>query len=619
MVAMSLTALLVVAAMVLDFGLVRMDRQINKAAADSASISGVQVMVDSGNDKVYPFRGACGALRFLRANHAQLGSLSGSWTKGDGSAIASVDPCASSAPEQTLECVANSSVTWARFHGTVGDFEVDIHGGYKDMTGYTDEAHVSGDPSQKGGCDQVAVMIKQVREPGLGSLATSGQLGTDLRSVGRINPPGPPEDPIALLLLEQHNCLVLDIEGTNAKILVKAVGNTPGRIHSDSMGDGTDCSTGSQIMNGDFADGIIAEESPVRPGAITLYALSGVLGANPLKAYDDPPDVISEGQVGDKPIPGRLQTRRIPDSMYRLGVINKISGAYGAKYWWSKTVDPAAGEMEVTDCSTAGAVTAAMKNHTGTLFFNCSESVKYGAAMEFKASRVVINTGVKLASGDLSFPNAKEVYVRGKASPLTGLDIGGNKFQMNHAGMPTACADGNQPGRSALMVVGYGGISATNNSLLQLCNTAVILMGDGPVGTGCVPGTDGTAPVGPPTACVDAVVNAQGGTIEWTAPDEVDAGPESRWYSSLEDLALWTEAPSNSHGVGGGSYMHLAGVFMLPNADYFKVTGGGSQNVRNSQYIARRFLAAGNGTLEMAPNPDDSVKTASPPTFSLVR
>ena len=43
-VAVSMTALLVAVGMVLDFGLVRIDRQVDKAAADSATAAGLQAL-----------------------------------------------------------------------------------------------------------------------------------------------------------------------------------------------------------------------------------------------------------------------------------------------------------------------------------------------------------------------------------------------------------------------------------------------------------------------------------------------------------------------------------------------------------------------------------------------
>ncbi len=47
--------------------------------------------------------------------------------------------------------------------------------------------------------------------------------------------------------------------------------------------------------------------------------------------------------------------------------------------------------------------------------------------------------------------------------------------------------------------------------------------------------------------------------------------------------------------------MHLAGVFSAPNATPFKLNGGSTQDVRNSQYVVRQLWSTGNGTLTMQP------------------
>ena len=71
MVAISLTALLIVVAMVLDFGLVRMDRQSNKSAADAAVGAGMRAL-DGGTGEIYSYRGVCEAIEYLNANQPEL-------------------------------------------------------------------------------------------------------------------------------------------------------------------------------------------------------------------------------------------------------------------------------------------------------------------------------------------------------------------------------------------------------------------------------------------------------------------------------------------------------------------------------------------------------------------
>ena len=64
--------------------------------------------------------------------------------------------------------------------------------------------------------------------------------------------------------------------------------------------------------------------------------------------------------------------------------------------------------------------------------------------------------------------------------------------------------------------------------------------------------------------------------------------------------------------------MRLSGVFFLPNGE-FKVHGGASQEVRNSQYVARKFRADGGSALDMQPNPYDVVGLPLLSGFTLVR
>jgi hypothetical protein len=65
--------------------------------------------------------------------------------------------------------------------------------------------------------------------------------------------------------------------------------------------------------------------------------------------------------------------------------------------------------------------------------------------------------------------------------------------------------------------------------------------------------------------------------------------------------------------------MQMAGVFMVPNANEFKINGGGAQNVENSQYIVRKLWNTGNGQLTMRPDPTDVVTFPILEGFELVR
>ncbi|MGH9179271.1 MAG: pilus assembly protein TadG-related protein [Acidimicrobiales bacterium] len=113
-------------------------------------------------------------------------------------------------------------------------------------------------------------------------------------------------------------------------------------------------------------------------------------------------------------------------------------------------------------------------------------------------------------------------------------------------------------------------------------------------------------------------VSFGGGKTDWTAPDQTNQPPcrppilITGCYDStasnflLEDLALWTESAPLSN-IGGTGEVFLTGVFFLPNAT-FRFTGQALQDiVRNAQFVARKLDMAGKGSLNLRPDPNESV------------
>ena len=283
LVAMSMIGLLVVAGMVMDFGLIRADKTANKAATDSAAAAGVRVL-DGGDGNTRPFQGACTALAYLKANDVELDGtkLTGSWKYGNLAPVTG-DPCVpGSAVYDDTTCVPSNTATWAWFSGTAdaGRISVDIKTGYTfpDATlvpgttakAFPEDATVS-DPgvASQGGCDQLAVVMQETEKPGLGSLATSSSLTTSVRSVGRLTLNSTSEAAAALVLLERSGCPALTLNSAAAGVLVKGSGATPGSIHADSNGS-VGCSAGTPVLQGNHSNAVIAEPavtgSPARGG-----------------------------------------------------------------------------------------------------------------------------------------------------------------------------------------------------------------------------------------------------------------------------------------------------------------------------------------------------------------
>ena len=126
-------------------------------------------------------------------------------------------------------------------------------------------------------------------------------------------------------------------------------------------------------------------------------------------------------------------------------------------------------------------------------------------------------------------------------------------------------------------------------------------------------------------SCYGYVSVGGGGFMEWTAPNIVSTTATSTDWNALEDLTFWTEASGTVSGsttnskIGGGGQMYISGVFFLPNANPFVISGGSFQaNGANAQFIVRRLSANGQGTLTMRPNPNDAV-TIPPRAVELAR
>ena len=174
MMAISLVALLISSAMVLDFGLVRVDRQVDKSAADSAVTGGLYSLI-GGDGKPHPYAGICGAINYLKNGVNRFSGLSagaGTFKNGSGTVQAGF-ACATGDALLNQPCTPGSTATWASFHWT-GSYQgaalnIDIHSGYNLATsGFVEEtlpAVQSDNADTAQGCDQVAVIIRRTASP----------------------------------------------------------------------------------------------------------------------------------------------------------------------------------------------------------------------------------------------------------------------------------------------------------------------------------------------------------------------------------------------------------------------------------------------------------------------
>ena len=493
-----------------------------------------------------------------------------------------------------------------------------------------------------GGCDQLAVIITQRQKPGLGSLATTSDLVTTARSVARVIPGVGGGTPIALLLLERHDCMSLSAGSNNTYFDVQGNGSSPGYIHSDSLGDGSLCNGGGKVLFGKFAKHVIARHSVTGgvTGQISTAALTGAPGAVAANATDGSANVCAEQADGTCAAAfGRAVIGRNPiDTRYLTGVRSVLTSASTAVAWSTATAT-ASGYTVWTpsNCNNLNVATppttgSPVPNNATQLFVNCPSGMTIKSNLLIaNAVNVVVNGSISIGSNNsLAIPKAQTVWVKG-ATSSDGLSVSGalalgtyTNTTASNTGSASICP-ATQPARDQLVIMN-GAFTGGAQANFHLCGTAVV-MGDGWTGTSCpVPTTPTPISVEPANnTCYGQVNLGGGGFMEWTAPNLVSSVATQTDWNALEDLTLWTETSgttntSNANKIGGGGQMYISGVFFLPNANPFIISGGGLQNNgANAQFIARRLEANGNGTLYMKPNVNDSITVPAAPSTSLVR
>lgn len=675
-VALSLTMLMVAAAMVLDFGLVRVDRQIDKSAADAAASAGLHAL-NAGDGYPHPYVGVCTALRYLQANgnrFAAMTDAAGTWTTGSGGTAS--DGC-TDVLARSLKCSPGSPSSWARFTwtGTLAGkpLRVVIQSGYQlsSSSGWSEDALSTSTADQNDtaqGCDQLAVTISQSRRPGLGSLATSSDLTTSVRSVGRVVS-GPGGYAPAMLLLKQTGCGVLTAGASAGGSQIKVVGvmsssnglSQPGTIHSDSNGAG--CGSNENIFTGQAAGGIMAFAAPLasggadlsKPGQITAYANTPSVGLSGTVLRDSDTNVCGTtgvypgGTCPGKTVTGRERVYRAPiDQRYYAavkGMRDAANAAFAAAPSWPTRID---------GCdATQAAVDALNLTSASQLYINCNVNNGFNNSsnLTIKAGTVVFSGSVN-PSATLKLPLATHVYVVGASGDA--LVLGNNGVFSMHTGPSDAnissglCSDqATNIANKAVLVVRNGDVKQTGGTL-QMCYTTVLMMGGR--SDAClisVPSTadpadwswDQSAP-NPTGACGGSAGTGQftqtGGNVDWTAPNRYDAMLHSdgsvdttrsnEWTdpNGPEDLGLWSESGGGANNpkyqmTGGGS-VHLRGVLMAPNAQPFNLTGQFNQTLVNAQYVVSSIsLSSNNTSITLIVDPNSVVTLPKLTVVGLVR
>lgn len=608
--AITIVLVLAFAGIVVDINTARADRRLNRSAADSAALAAAtQLRSDSPNALAACQKATAylnDSIRALTLNPAAVCAPFTAYADNAWTCPAAAVPFA-----PVVAGDYRIVMTWPVVEGSPLLTNPDVRPGNITQNSDADFDGTTGDR-----CQRFAVTVFMEREFIFGPVVNGpGGTSTGASSVGRAAPEGEGgEAAVALILLERHGCNVLELPNTGPTVIVQGNGDKPGGIQADSTGSGSDgsCGSNSKIFHVQQNDErkIVAEpaESPAgttglrAPGVIGSVALTGVAGAVPARVYSGDPGFRVRAETDPAamvplaqqvPTPRSLVSRSVVDSRYRTRVKELITEAQGR---WTLTAAEAValGFAVIDNCNLNNPV----PDPRPLVFVNCPSGVITVGQYTFSASgsTVVFNRPVGVGGGPdnfLAITDARKVFIRGGLSASRGVRINsGSADGAVTCGARQIAA----PARTAALVLN-GPLEAGANAEFRLCATTILF-------AACpVPVIDGTAPL--TNACSD-IVDAQGGTFDWSAPNAVSVAPMVADFQKLEDLALWGEA-SDGNRLNGGVQMTLSGIFFLPNANPFSLGGNGTQTVRNAQMIVRRLRVSGNSVFSFKPDPEDVI------------
>ena len=634
---MVMTALIVVAsvlmvALVVDLGQLRVDRRGNKSITDLAARAGIARLAFG------PWSGVCTARQYLLANAGFFQGFdpgSETWSNAAAQAYPS-NPCPAvvSAPDAT-PCSPNQPATWAKLQATAlqGRFTVEIQSGYvlpdprfPDDAGRGD----TGAPEQ-GSCDNLAVILTERQAPSFAQVAGIGARSIRVRSVGRLNATQTLDFVAALQLLEQHKCGVLQTGGANTRVIAQPFGVYPGTIQIDSAGDTGSCP--QPILNAQATSGgpsvlacsTVSTNPDCRPGTGTKPSRIGVYAANFVK----PANIISTAYpstYGDTKIIGSPRTgRKFTDLRYRTNVAgldqdakSVLTGNNGKPPGCTSVVANACTGNGVTwlvlqqsDCNGLAAFFAVTgRAGAQNIWFNCDLNVNTPLTLSAAGAYIAV-TGQLAVNAAFTVTDPRKVYVGGQPNGAkVGLDLSGSAAVLNmNAGGQASCSARTGAGHSNRLVVGNGSVKVGAGATVRICQTFMYLAS----GYDKVPTRDGTTLCTSPCSNYTGTISVSSGAfVDLSAANEITGrlptAAELATSNPFEDLALWTEAGGNTNGMAGGSATKMTGVFFLPNADSFTLSGGGSLPIDlSAQFVADTMQVTGGATVNLVPNPEDSV------------
>lgn len=481
----------------------------------------------------------------------------------------------------------------------------------------------------------------------------------------------------AFLILERYKCGALgnSVGGDSLGIFVQASATQSGRIHVDSDASGaipTDCANSTTS-----AGGVTTWATPLPSGGTSL-TLEALNAANPgiLSIVASPPRDAGGGGINVDPTQGVVVSRSPVDDVFNDSDNPAIDAMHAAAHpWVASTINLGTTDTALTsaedwlelDCDLAPTIADIVDVAEENWFVNCpggytpasataitsptghadlvaptrivfsdSVNVPNGAELNAAGVELLVVRDQFSSSGDTVLPDVEHFYVRDGVSVSGSLRVGTSGLPAPDGdGVDTVCDSESPHDESIEMVVFFDSTIPSARAMTisgdaALCETTVYLAGPSSRSAfqeqwDTTTSAYGCEPDYPCPASVTVVSNARwriSGLVEWTAPNRYYDGAPDPWANPAptargrEDLMFWSEAERVSEVASGGTLVST-GVFVGPNMRV-EMRSPADAEPANAQFIARQLFLF-QGTLNMLPQPNDTIDVPEPGSYSLIR
>jgi hypothetical protein len=579
-----MTIFIAFAAIVVDLSTLRLDRRVDRAAADAAAAAGAAYL--RPGDTRDPERGCQRAWGYLAANIAGL----------DASPAAAA--CAAFAPYQgDISCPGQMDQS-----DTVGDFQVTVSWPVPDGSALLTQPDISpgsvdppvpdpqwdGDPA---GCERIGVTVTRARSFVLGPALGATGASTTVHSVALAAAPGGDDEIAALIALNESRLATLCAQGGGSLVVDSYVDGTlrPGIIAVDSDGSDTTTSCSGADNYVIFAD----SQPGTRICADGIAAGLGCDGGGFIGEY-------AKGPYGDA---ARAHDPAAPLSPVPVGVAERIGtapveGRYGAHVEALRAQLGGPGEPPGFGVLQDG---QDIPGTTPPEPFRCRPDTP----MFVPSGRWFVDCDDFEASADVVFGGGRIVF-KGTVTASGGGCLAVNVPLSLPLGGPVSCP----------VVTGSGTPAATTQPP-PLSDAWVFIRGrSGSAGLA----KDGSATVLLPRTFVylqdgSLTMGGEGGGLLWTQAraSGCPPGDQDCLASRFHKLTFWSQHGASHQietqdpGAGGGSRLDVTGVLFAPGA-HLEFSGDDEATLR-AQLWADSIEVTGPARLTWSADPASAIAT----------